>query len=410
MTKYAILLLAALLSATLSARADNGTPTPVPRFSHDPTLAEELRERDGLPNLVAKLAAGGPVRIAYLGGSITAANGWRPKTFAWLKSRFPKAELVEINAAISGTGSDYGACRIASDVLAQHPDVVFMEHRVNGGDRFEAQSVEGIVRQIWKADPHTDVCLVYTLSSYMLKDLQAGKQTSFGTVMERVANVYGIPSIDLGVEIARREKAGDLVFKSDVPVDGKLVFSKDGTHPSDAGYDVYREVIARSLLAMTNAAGARVHVLPSPLSANAWETATLLPVARVALSAGWQKVEAKTDPIYREDLGRTDAMLRGAVKCTQTGETVTVRWDGTTLGFSDIPQGDGIEVEVTLDGAQPPIAIKRPQTDHSVHYARFFYLPEQPHGVHTAVLRVTRLPEGTAFYCGQVLVVGTPLP
>ena len=62
----------ALCAATLSA----GT------YTHDINVAEECRVRDGLPNLFAKLNAGGPVRIAYLGGSITAAQGWRPKSLA----------------------------------------------------------------------------------------------------------------------------------------------------------------------------------------------------------------------------------------------------------------------------------------------------------------------------------------
>ena len=66
-----------------------------------------------------------------------------------------------------------------------------------------------------------DICLAYTISLGMLKDLQAGKQTSFGGIMETIANAYGIPSIDLDVEIARREKAGDLIFKSDAAVAGK---------------------------------------------------------------------------------------------------------------------------------------------------------------------------------------------
>ena len=157
-----------------------------------------------------------------------------------VQAQYPKAEVVEINAAISGTGSDYGACRIATDVLSKSPDLVFMEHRVNGGGGYEAKSVEGIVRQIWKKNPQTDICLVYTLSQGMLKDLQAGKQTSFGAIMETVANAYGIPSIDLGVEIAKREKAGDLIFKSNAPVSGKMVFSKDGVHPGNEGHEVYR--------------------------------------------------------------------------------------------------------------------------------------------------------------------------
>jgi hypothetical protein len=88
---------------------------------------------------------------------------WRrrvKKSFANMigfKKRGTNAELIEINAAISGTGSDFGACRLADDILSKKPDLVFME---------------------------------------------------------TAANVYGIPSIDLGVEIARQEKKGKLFLIS----------------------------------------------------------------------------------------------------------------------------------------------------------------------------------------------------
>ena len=371
----------------------------------DPNTCEELRMRDGLPNFFAKLAAGGPVRVAYFGGSITAAAGWRPKTLAWFKQQFPKAEVIEINAAISGTGSDYGACRIAGDVLCKNPDLVFMEHRVNGGGGYEAKSVEGIVRQIWKQNPRTDICLVYTVSQGALKNLQAGKQPWFGDIMEKVANVYGIPSIDLGVEIAKREKDGSLIFKGDAPVAGKLVFSKDGVHPGDEGHAVYRDIVARSMLAMQKLGAPQAHALPAQMDARCWETAALVPVAQLAHSAGWKPVDLKTDAVYRDDFGRTDAMLRGAIKCDKVGETITVKWTGTTIGFSDIPQGNGMEVEVTIDHAAP-ITIKRVQSESWHRYARFFYLPEQAPGEHTAVLKVTKLPDGLSFYAGHVLIIG----
>ena len=396
---YWLLLTAALLVPWTALHA--ATP--------DPKLAEELRMRDGLPNFFAKLAAGGPVRVAYLGGSITAAGGWRPKSLEWFKAQYPKAELIELNAAISGTGSDYGACRIAGDVLAKKPDLVLMEHRVNGGGGYEAKSVEGIVRQIWKQNPRTDICLIYTVSQSMLKDLQAGKQPWFGDTMEKIANVYGIPSIDLGVEIAKREQAGSLVFKSDVPVAGKLVFSKDGVHPGNEGHDIYRDVIARSMLAMQGVGQPQAHPLPAPLEAHCWESAALVPVTQIAHSAGWKNVDTKTDTVYRDDFGRTDAMLRGALKCDRVGETLTVKWTGTTIGFSDIPQGNGMEVEVTIDHAAP-LAIKRVQSEAVHRYARFYYLPEQTPGAHTAVLKVKQLPAGLSFYAGQVLVIGTPQP
>ncbi len=377
---------------------------------YDPQVPEELRVRGGLPNFFSKAKAGAPVRVAYLGGSITAANGWRPLTLAWFKERYPAAEWIEINAAISGTGSDYGACRIAGDVLALKPDLVFMEHRVNGGGGYEAKSVEGIVRQIRRHDPRTDICLVYTLSQGMLKDLQANRAPWFTPVMEKVANAYGIPSVDLGVEVARREKAGDLVFKADAPVPGKMVFSADGVHPGGEGHGLYRDVLARSMVTMQAEGTAGPHPLPPPLEAGCWETAGLLPIGRVALSAGWIPVDLERDPVYRDDFGRTHAMLRGAVKCGATGECATVKWNGTTIGFSDIPQGTGMEVEVTVDGSATPLVLKRTQTEQRRTYARFFYLPELAPGDHTAVLRIKALPEGRSYYLGQVLVVGTTAP
>lgn len=400
-----LLLLMLVVAGPAAAQTRSAQKAP----AHDVTVAEELRVRDGLPNFMAKLEAGGPVRIAYLGGSITAANGWRPKTLAWFKAQYPKAEVIEINAAISGTGSDYGACRVAGDVLAQNPDLVFMEHRVNGGGGYEAKSVEGIVRQIWKHNPRTDICLIYTINQPMLKTLQAGKAPWFGSIMETVANAYGIPSIDLGVEIARREKEGALVFKASAPVAGKLVFSADGTHPGEAGHDVYRDVIARSILAMKTVGRAGEHALPAPLEPRCWERATLLPISKASLSAGWTAVDPEKDPVYRSDFRRTDAMLRGAVKCDRAGETITVKWNGTTLGFSDIPQGDAMEVEVAIDHTAP-VVIKRPQTEQARKFARFFYLPEQAPGEHTAVLRVKTLPQGLSYYAGQVLVVGKVNP
>ena len=49
-----------------------------PEFA--PVKAELVRPRDGLGNVIGKLQAGETVKIAYLGGSITAAAGWRVQT------------------------------------------------------------------------------------------------------------------------------------------------------------------------------------------------------------------------------------------------------------------------------------------------------------------------------------------
>lgn len=132
---------------------------------HPSRSAVELRARDGLPNFFAKVQAGGRVTVAYFGGSITAANGWRPQTTAWLRQHYPKADFTEVNAAIGGTGSDLGVFRLEHDVLAHRPDLVFIEFAVNDGGAPPEQiyrCMEGIVRQVRCADPATDICFVYT--------------------------------------------------------------------------------------------------------------------------------------------------------------------------------------------------------------------------------------------------------
>ncbi|HWH67829.1 MAG TPA: SGNH/GDSL hydrolase family protein, partial [Candidatus Sulfotelmatobacter sp.] len=176
--------------------------------------AVECRERDGLPNVFAKLGAGTSVRIAYLGGSITAQAGWRPKTLAWFREQFPKAQVSEINAAIGGTGSDLGVFRLKHDVLEHKPDLLFVEFAVNDAGASPEQihrCMEGIVRQTWKDNPKTDICFVYTLAGNMLESLQQGRFPRSATAMEKVADHYGIPSIHMGLEVARLAKTGKLV-------------------------------------------------------------------------------------------------------------------------------------------------------------------------------------------------------
>ncbi|MBT3382059.1 MAG: SGNH/GDSL hydrolase family protein [Lentisphaerae bacterium] len=376
-------------------------------YTHDPKLAEECRPRDGLPNTFARIQAGGPVRIAYLGGSITAAKGWRVKTMAWFRKQFPDASFEEINASISGTGSDFSACRLGTDVLNRSPDLIFLECRVNGHGGFPLQSVEGIVRQVWRSHPNTDICFVYTIGTWMVKELQAGKTPGFGVVMETVANRYGIPTIDMGIEIAKQEAAGTMVHKAPGPVEGKTVFSRDGVHPGDAGHGIYRDVVARSILAMKGAAGRRPHALGEKMHEHCWEEASLLPIEKAQLSSGWSPVDVATDPVYRDSFGRTKAMLRDTVKCSEVGESITVRWNGTTVGFSDIPHVGPMVIEARIDETTTKL-FKRTQREMHRKYSRFFYLPELPHGEHTVTFTIKELPEGASLYAGQFLIVGTP--
>ncbi|MEQ9071972.1 MAG: SGNH/GDSL hydrolase family protein, partial [Gimesia chilikensis] len=216
--------------------------------------AELVKPRQGLGNVLQKLQQGKEVNVAYLGGSITAANGWRVKTTKWLKEAFPKARIHEIHAAIGGTGSDLGVFRLQRDVLDHKPDLVFVEFAVNdGGRQPEAiwDSMDGIVRQIWQANPQTDICFVYTFRVNYEKELREGECPRAASAMELLADHYGIPSINVALKIAELEQQGKLKFQSDKPLaDGIIQFSKDGVHPLDQGHEIYTEVIGDAIQKM----------------------------------------------------------------------------------------------------------------------------------------------------------------
>ena len=62
-----------------------------PEYRQQPSDAL-FKPRDGLGNVLAKLRQGGKVKIAYLGGSITAARGWRVQSLEWFRQEFPQVD------------------------------------------------------------------------------------------------------------------------------------------------------------------------------------------------------------------------------------------------------------------------------------------------------------------------------
>ena len=70
--------------------------------------------------------------VAFIGGSITEMDGYRPMVCKILKKRFPDTEFKFTAAGISSTCSDTGAFRMQRDVLSKGPlDMLFVEFAVN---------------------------------------------------------------------------------------------------------------------------------------------------------------------------------------------------------------------------------------------------------------------------------------
>ncbi len=366
--------------------------------AHPSRSAVELRAREGLPNFFAKAKAGGKVTVAYFGGSITAANGWRPQTMAWLQQRYPKAQVTEVNAAIGGTGSDLGVFRLGHDVLDHRPDLVFVEFAVNDGGAPPDQiyrCTEGIVRQIHRADPATDICFVYTMHDGMLKDLAAGRLPRSASAMEFIADHYRIPSIHLAQEPARRVNAGEWVFTArepEVPADpvkgipARTAFAPDSCHPfAETGHKLYTEAIARSFAAMESLGQAGPHPLPEPFTPDNHENAKLIPLTAATLGDGWQALDLKTDPVAKSFARRLPVLWRA----DKPGTALTFAFHGRSAAIYDLLGPDGGELEVLVDN-RPANAVRRFDAYCTYHrLGTTAVLSETQPGDHTVTVRLT---------------------
>lgn len=333
--------------AAVAAQSPNDIPV---------AAAKECRERGGLANFFAKLEKGDDVRIGYLGGSITLQPGWRPQTLAWFQDQFPQARIAEINASVAGTGSDLGVFRLRRDLLDHQPDLLFVEFAVNDRDTPSVQilrAMEGIVRQTWRSMPSTDICFVYTLEDQMVLTLQQGKFPRAVSAMESVADHYGIPSIHMGLEVAKLAGEGKLVMKADPKTDearaalaGKIIFSPDGRHPDPrTGHELYLKAVVRSMDVIRGAGKPGPRVLGPALVPDNWEAAKMVPIRPSMLSAGWEELNSARSDLAKRFGSSVPELWRAAAP----GETLAFKFKGTGVGIYNVIGPDAGQVEVTLD-------------------------------------------------------------
>jgi lysophospholipase L1-like esterase len=416
-----------LLSALVSAAAD-----------YPLRDAVECRPRNGLPNVFAKLESGQPVRIAYLGGSITAQPGWRPKTLHWFQEQFPQSEVSETNAAIGGTGSDLGVFRLKQDVLDHQPDLLFVEFAVNdgGADPHRIhQAMEGIVRQTLRANPRTDICFVYTLVAGWTETLRDGKFPRAASAMEAIADHYGIPTIHMGLQVAILEGGDGLLFTGPQPktdeekqaLGDRILFSPDGVHPyADSGHELYLQAMVRGMKQIREVGKPGPHRMPEPFVKDNWEAAQMVPLRRSMLSEGWEKLDPKEHDLARRFENRMPEMW----SADEPGETIKFQFRGTTLRLYDLLGPDCGQVIVRVDDTEPVI---RRRFDAYCTYHRLATLSVAeglPDGLHTVELEIhpdqpdkpailakrnqtidnPARYDDTAWFVGSILVLGEVIP
>ncbi|MDF3076478.1 MAG: hydrolase family protein [Sphingobacteriaceae bacterium] len=321
--------------------SDPAIPVISPGNFNDPT---ECYVRDGLPHFLSKMRAKKPVRIAYLGGSITRSDYmYRLQSAKFIQTLFPGTTVEAINAGISGTDADLGACRLQEQVLKYNPDLLFIEFAVNGGF---PQGVEGIIRQTSQRNPQTDICLIYTVTSAQLREYEKEQIPSGIKKLDSIANHYSIPSIHLAKEAAQLAKSGKLTEQGDPEkLAGKNIFSKDGVHPLIEGGNLYAAAIARSLVKMMAAKAKKAQKLPPSLFSDNWQDAQMLPPDAASFSSGWEM--KNPDSI---GFARYKEWFPYIMKAEKAGESFSFSFKGSMFGFFDIGGPEAGQLEMLVDG------------------------------------------------------------
>jgi len=358
---------------------------------YEPVKAEEFVPRDGAPNFFAKLAAGKAVKVAYFGGGIHYADGWRGKVLKWLREHNPNSEITEIDASICdcSRGSGFSVWRFAQDVLSKQPDLVLVDFasddQTTNVDSIWA-AVEGAVRQARQANPKLDVLFVYAFRAGDEAAFAEGNAPTAISAYEKVAAHYGIPGISMAYRVAKLAREDRLIIKATPEQakdpQGKIVFSTEGVRPTAAANDVYAQAITEALDQLSKNATAKDHPLPEKFYRGAMENARLFPITASMLEGRWEKLPP--DNIA----GRSFANHFNEVWFTKTpGAKLTFRFRGTEASLFDLMGPDTGIAQVSVDGK---VSGTRQQVDPWAYYQRLTAIPlwSGPAGEHTVTVEL----------------------
>ena len=322
--------------------------------------------------------------VAFLGGSITEMNGYRPLVMKALRAKFPDVAFTEIAAGLSSTCSDAGAFRVDEAVLSQGlPDLFIVEFSVNDeqdghfGRARCIRGMEGVVRHVREANPRCAVVVGLTVNKDQFDLIRRGGMPVSYAAHAAVAKRYGAALADVGSALAASAAAGGLDWTG----------YRD-CHPSPEGCQFAARVFEKAIDRVFDPhAEAVPQPLPAPLdTASYFRSAPVPPRCVTAADGGWRR----EIPDWNAVPGNMRVPYRkGAIWWSdRAGATLDIAFEGTTLAAFVTAGPDAGDLEVAIDGGSPRRV--RLRADYGdLHYPYVEILADDlPRGRHHARLRV----------------------
>jgi len=361
-------------------------------FSQDSTASlsdDNIDLRGAFQNARLRFEREKKGHVAFIGGSITEMDGYRPLVMKILQRRFPQTQFSFTDAGISSTCSTTGAFRLYDDVLSKGPvDLFFVEFAVNDDQDAHHQrrecirGMEGIVRHTRLYSPYSDIVITYFVNPEMLATWQAGQVPLSVRAHREVAEHYQIPTINLAKEVADRITAGKLTWEQ-----------FGGTHPKPLGNEICASMIDRLLSkawTVPLSADARpvAHRLPEdPLDQNSYWHGRLIAPSQAEVIRdmtvevpNWPKIKGQCRARFAKDR---------LLCATEPGAEMALDFTGTAIGAYVLAGPDAGIVEASMDGGPYRPFNLFHHYSVGLHYPRtVMFDADLPPGEHKLCLRV----------------------
>lgn len=353
-----------------------------------PPFGDNVQFRGRLDNAPLQFERTRKGTVAFIGGSITEMDGYRPMVCDLLKRRFPATTFTVIGAGIGSTTSTTGAFRLAHDVLDKGPvDLLFIEFAVNDdqdGHHTRAECIrglEGIIRHARQGNPHMDLVVTFFVNEGMLKTLQSGGVPLTIEAHGAVAQHYAVSTINLAREVAQEITAGTLTWKT-----------YGGVHPAREGNAIAARMIDE-LFSRAWAGPAPTsltpHTLPpAPLDAFNYEAGRFIDPAKAQVKQGWTLgvPDWKSLPGGKRGQFITPPMLCA----TTAGAEAVLAFEGTAVGAFIVAGPDAGIAEASIDGGPVTAVNLLHAYSKGLHYPRTVMLgTELKPGPHQLTLRMS---------------------
>jgi hypothetical protein len=334
----------------------------------DPAAGRWFALGGGLLNARVRFQKDLSGRVAFLGGSITAAEGWRDMTCRALCKRYPRTRFDFINAGIPSIDSTGDAFRLTRDVFSRRDvDLLFVDASVNDFHnertaRERIRAMEGIVRQARSMNPAIDIVFLCFADRAYLEPIWSGRTPPVIASHMKVARHYRIASINLAKEVADRIKAGRFAWEK----------FRD-CHPSPFGHRLYAGSIKRMLDAawsgpLPEGAAVKAHAMPARrLDPKSYAHGRLVGIEQATIVSGWRRVRswAPNDKVAT----RNGFVKLPMLTAEAPGAALEFDFAGTAVGVFVTAGPDAGCLEYRIDG------VPYGRVDQYTKWSKWLHLP-----------------------------------